>query len=391
MNNEEYRKVINLYRKKEITQEEFDNKILEIVNNLASPLKEFYVICSYFDNYYSVPKDYRNYLYTNFFAIIDSDKLSNNDKSKIKCALMNAFFSDCNYVVAETCASELLNEFSNDVKILRDLANYYTKTRRYRIAENLYKIIINVGEHNLVLHDYKLLKKIINKQQKEYLPTLAENKEKYYNFMNYLGIQIEEQKKQVNSYKVNVYPTSMININADFDSFVAFDLETTGINHKRDAITEIAAIKVVNGKIIESKEFTFQELVHPYQRRIPKNVEKLTGITNEMVQDAKKIWEVLPEFVNFIGNNILLGYNCNIFDRKFLERAGEISNIEINNGYFDVLYMARQYKNSNKFFSEGLKLIQVGEALGIKNPQAHRALADAITTAKIYLALKNMK
>ena len=132
----------------------------------------------------------------------------------------------------------------------------------------------------------------------------------------------------------------------------------------------------------------FQELVHPYKKSIPKVVENLTGISNEMVKDSKEIWEVFPEFVDFIGDNILVGYNCMTFDSKFLVRAGRLSNLIINNKYFDVMHMARKYKNIIN--SKNMTLVEVGKALDIENPQAHRALADAITTAKVYLKMKEM-
>ncbi len=388
MNYEEYINIINLYRDKEVTREEFNNRILEITNTLTSPLKEFYVINSYFGNYY-VPKDYRNYLYSNSLAILESDKIHIEDKNKIKCALINAYFSDCNYEMAETYANDLLSEFSNDVKILKDLASYYTKTRRYNLAENLYKNIINLNQNDIIMNDYESFQRVINRKQKPYLPLSEENREKYYEFMNYLGIQVEKRKKQPEKIKIDDYPVPIEHLEADFDSFVAFDVETTGIDHTMDSITEIAAIKVVNGQIVEEKEFLFQELVHPYKKRIPKNVEELTCITNEMVKDAKRIWEVFPKFVNFVGNNILLGYNCMTFDSKFLVRARRLSNLVINNEYFDVLHMARKHKE--QIDSKSMTLVQVGKTLGIENSQAHRALADAITTAKIYLSLKKLK
>ena len=392
MNNTKYNEVINKYKEKEITREKFEEEIMNITNNLKSPLKEFYIINSYLYNYYYVPKDKRGYLYNNSLSILESDNISIDDKNKIKCALVSAYFSDYNYEMSETYAKDLLNEFSNDTRVLRELAIYFTRTRRYDLADNIFKTVINVGEPELISKDYDDYQRIINGQKNPYLPALEENREKYTSFMSSLGIIVEpivnkksSHKKQPDKIKVGDYPTPIEHIKADFNSFVAFDVETTGIDHSKDAITELAAIKVVDGKIIEEKNFLFQELVHPYKKSIPKNVEMLTGITNEMVKDSKRIWEVFPEFVDFIGDNILLGYNCMTFDSKFLVRAGRISNLVIDNEYFDVMHVARKYKNVLN--SENMTLVQVGKALGIENPQAHRALADAITTAKVYLKL----
>ena len=304
---------------------------------------------------------------------------------------MNAYTSDYSYEMAEKYAIELLNANISDIIILRDLANYYTKTRRYKLAESLYNIVINAGGRELATRDYQKFINVVNKKQKDYLPADYENKVKYLKFLTSLNIQFDDviHKKQPEKIKVDNYPIPVEHTMFDFDSFVAFDVETTGIDTTRDSITEIAAIKVLNGQIIEEKEFLFQELVHPYKRTIPPSVEKLTGITNEMVKDAPRIWEVFPKFVDFIGDSIMLGYNCMSFDSKFLVRAGRLSNIIIENEYFDVLHMAKQYKS--QLSCDNMKLVSVGETLGIKNPQAHRALADAITTAKVYLALKKLK
>ena len=388
MNKEEYNKLINLHHEKEISKEDFESRIIEITKTLEFPLREFYIINSYLYDYYAVPKDKRNFLYAYSLDILESNKISLDDKNKIKCALINAYTSDYNYLMAEFYAKDLLNEFKNDVRVLRELANYYTKTRRYELAKTLYEFIINLNGYDLIAKNYEILKKIINNERNPYLPATRENKEKYFNFMEYLNISIDSNlgKKRPSKIKVEDYPLPKEHIQADFDSFVAFDIETTGINYLWDSITEIAAIKVVNGEIKEEKEFLFQQLVHPYKKRIPKVVENLTGITNEMVKDAKNIWEVFPEFVDFIGDNILLGYNCMAFDSKFLIRAGRLSNIIIENEYFDVLHMARRYKDI--IMSKNMTLIQVGKALEIENPRAHRALSDAITTAKVYLALK---
>ena len=388
MNKEEYNNLINLYHEKEISKEDFESRIIDITKTLEFPLREFYIINSYLYDYYAVPKDKRNFLYAYSLDILESNKISLDDKNKIKCALINAYTSDYNYLMAEFYAKDLLNEFKNDVRVLRELANYYTKTRRYELAKTLYEFIINLNGYDLIAKNYEILKKIINNERNPYLPATRENKEKYFNFMEYLNISIDSNlgKKRPSKIKVEDYPLPKEHIQADFDSFVAFDIETTGINYLWDSITEIAAIKVVNGEIKEEKEFLFQQLVHPYKKRIPKVVENLTGITNEMVKDAKNIWEVFPEFVDFIGDNILLGYNCMAFDSKFLIRAGRLSNIIIENEYFDVLHMARRYKDI--IMSKNMTLIQVGKALEIENPRAHRALSEAITTAKVYLALK---
>ena len=102
------------------------------------------------------------------------------------------------------------------------------------------------------------------------------------------------------------------------------------------------------------------------------------------------MWEVFPDFMDFAGDNILLGYNCNAFDSRFMTRAGRYSHIEIRNPYFDVMRYARRFKRELDIESKGMTLTAVSETLGITNPEAHRALADAITTAKVFLKLRNL-
>ena len=92
MNKKNYEDIIDLYRNKIIEREEFDNRIKEITNDLNSPIKEYYIINSYFYNYYYVPKDLRKYLYSNSLPILESDNiLVNKVKNKI-CSLLSFLF-----------------------------------------------------------------------------------------------------------------------------------------------------------------------------------------------------------------------------------------------------------------------------------------------------------
>ena len=389
MKKNNYKEIIeNYYINKSINRETFENQIDELTKQLLSPEKEFYRIYAYL--YYNnfVPKNKRDYLIDNVSKISESATITDEEKNVIKCATMNASFSNGNYNLAERYAKELMRENLLTDRIKNDIANYYTKTRRYNIAKDLYNSILEI-DNEVVSKDYKDFQNIVNGIKSPYLPAIPENRDKYLEFMNTLGIDtenlIKSDKKQPKKIEVGQYPLPVEITNPGFLDFVAFDLETTGIDYSKDAITEIAAIKVRNGVIVEEKNFLFQELVKPYKKRIPANVEKITGITNDMVNKARNIWEVFTDFAEFIGDDILVGYNCMIFDSKFLVRAGRLSNLIINNKYFDVMKMAQKYKNV--VTSKNMTLVEFGESIGIKNPQAHRALADAITTAKVYLKL----
>ena len=86
------------------------------------------------------------------------------------------------------------------------------------------------------------------------------------------------------------------------NKYIAFDIETTGLDSMYDEIIEIGAIKIEDGKEIE----TFSTLIKP-EYEIDEFITELTGITNEMVIDAPKINEVLPKFMDFINDSVILG------------------------------------------------------------------------------------
>ena len=90
--------------------------------------------------------------------------------------------------------------------------------------------------------------------------------------------------------------------------YVILDLETTGLSKKRHRITEIAAVRIKNKKIVDE----FQTLVNPKQR-IPSFITRLTGITNDMVREAEPIEKVLPSFLDFLGDHTIVAH-CATFD-----------------------------------------------------------------------------
>ena len=102
------------------------------------------------------------------------------------------------------------------------------------------------------------------------------------------------------------------------------------------------------------------------------------------------MWEVTPDFMNFVGDNVLVGFNSLHFDSKFLVRAGRYSNLIIENPHFDVQRYAENFREKLGIDDKRISLARLVEKLGIENPRAHRALADAITTARVYLKLKEM-
>lgn len=163
------------------------------------------------------------------------------------------------------------------------------------------------------------------------------------------------------------------------DNYTVIDIETTGYNLKTDRIIEISAIKVEN----DIEVCSFSSFVNPCCK-IDRCIERLTGITNEMLEPALEIREVLPDFLNFIGDSILLGHNVN-FDINFLyDNTLEWLDRYLDNDYIDTL------KFSNKALPElpGHKLADIAKYFDIEQKESHRALADCRTTLEVYKELK---
>lgn len=163
------------------------------------------------------------------------------------------------------------------------------------------------------------------------------------------------------------------------NTFIVFDIETTGFDHVKDEITEIGAVKIINGEMVES----FTTLVKPKQS-IPKEVVDITGITDSMVKDAPSIEEVMPDFYKFCDGAILVAYNIN-FDYKFINHYGLKSGYKFKNKQIDAMYLAR-------IGIPGLKRFTLKDAvtkLGITLTNAHRAMFDTVATAKLFLALSD--
>ena len=97
-------------------------------------------------------------------------------------------------------------------------------------------------------------------------------------------------------------------------SYIAFDIETTGLDPMENEILEIGALKVREGRVAER----FMEFIRPVSPVSPA-ITALTGITNEMVAHARNTKEVIDDFMGFCGEEVLLGHNI-LFDYKFMKR-----------------------------------------------------------------------
>ncbi len=165
------------------------------------------------------------------------------------------------------------------------------------------------------------------------------------------------------------------------DVFVVFDIETTGLSKEKEAITEIGAVKVQNGQIIDR----FSTFVNP-KRPIPVEITKLTGISDEMIADAPTIEVVLPQFLAFCENVVVVAHNAG-FDTGFIRIAAERMGLgEWHNTIVDTLELARTLLPELKKH----KLDIVCEHLGVSLQGHHRAVNDAEATAEVFLQFLDM-
>ena len=163
-------------------------------------------------------------------------------------------------------------------------------------------------------------------------------------------------------------------------SFVVFDLETTGFSNKNDKITEIGAVKIENFKIVDR----FSQLINP-QKDISYKVQELTGITNDLIKDKPTIEEILPKFVEFIGDSVLVAHNA-AFDMGFMQQKCREQNIEFKNTSIDTLTLARTLLPHMKRF----RLNLIAKELGVPLLNHHRAVDDAEATAHIFIKFMEM-
>ena len=161
--------------------------------------------------------------------------------------------------------------------------------------------------------------------------------------------------------------------------FVAFDLETTGLSSRTDRIIEIGAVILKNGQEIDR----FQTFVDP-ERPLERKIAELTGITDEMLKGAPKIEEVLPKFLEFVGDRVLVAHNSD-FDTGFIRAECTRLGYPYHFTAADTLILSQNLlPQLNKF-----KLDIVSNALSLPEFNHHRAGDDAVICGLIMANLMN--
>lgn len=175
---------------------------------------------------------------------------------------------------------------------------------------------------------------------------------------------------------------------ATLSEFTVVDIETTGLSPVSNNIIEIGAVKYRNSRPVE----VFQQLIRPparlesTYRYIHPTITKITGITDNMVADQPTINEVIPRFIDFISEQVIVGHNVN-FDINFLyDNSMKVVGRPISNDFVDTLKLSRKYLPELAHHS----LSDITKHLNVVNKTAHRAVSDCYATGECYIKLCNL-
>lgn len=161
------------------------------------------------------------------------------------------------------------------------------------------------------------------------------------------------------------------------NNYVAIDIETSGLDESQHEIIELSALKIENGEITDR----FSSLCKPSKSLI-KEVELLTGITNDELNDKPSIIDLLPHFLDFIGCDVIVAYNAQV-DFKFINVALKKANLpSVKNEIIDIYALSKE-----KCEIENHDIYSVAEALKIDKI---KTLLYAEMIFRVYEKLKNM-
>jgi DNA polymerase III epsilon subunit family exonuclease len=160
--------------------------------------------------------------------------------------------------------------------------------------------------------------------------------------------------------------------------YIVFDIETTGGNPERNGITEICALRYEDGKVVDK----FYSMVNP-EIPIPPIVRRMTGINNQMVRSAPKIDEIMPQFLSFVGSDILVSHNT-IGDMKFIRHFAKVAaNVDMENFYICTHLLVEKLAPE----APDKSLRGLAKYFAINAGELHRAEADAVVTLDLFKVL----
>ncbi len=171
------------------------------------------------------------------------------------------------------------------------------------------------------------------------------------------------------------------------DKFVVFDLETTGLEHRKNTVLEIGAAKFEKKDYLLSGELSTFQILIKQDKAIPEEATKIHGITDEMVAEGESAHSALDKFFDFVGDTQLYSYNSkfdvdflNSFSKRALYSKQELIDVE---DVIDILAFTREHRDVKPNY----KLTTVAKSLGIEIDGAHRALKDSVMALRIFIKL----
>lgn len=160
--------------------------------------------------------------------------------------------------------------------------------------------------------------------------------------------------------------------------YVSFDIETTGLDPERDSILEIAAVKVVDGEVVDR----FQTMV-AFAGKIPREAQRVNHITKDMLVGAPSDADAVREFLDFCGSLCIMGYNVKRFDRRFIDAVcARHQGLASPDNWYDAIDLSSQALGGKRSLSDLCSMLEV------QNHQAHRAMGDAMATHECYQAIR---
>lgn len=183
-----------------------------------------------------------------------------------------------------------------------------------------------------------------------------------------------------------IFPANLLSVDV-----VVFDLETTGLSPEKDAVVEIGAVRIVNGRVDES--LRYETLVKPTNAagdviRIPWYTERIHGISDEMVRHAPTIGEVLPEFLEFVNGSAVVAHNIG-FDGGFMRANAARLGLAWNPAAeFCTVQLSRRAFPKERAHN----LTVLAERLGLNFAPGgrHRSFGDVQVTAQAYVRLMEL-
>lgn len=165
------------------------------------------------------------------------------------------------------------------------------------------------------------------------------------------------------------------------DDYVLVDIETTGLSPSRDEIIEIGAMKVKENKVVDQ----YNSLIR-IQKPLDPFIIQLTGITDEMLEKGKEPTQVLEEFLDFAGEEIIMGHNVN-FDINFIyDKCASYLDTYLRNDFVDTMRIAKHVLPHCKNY----KLGTLAEIFHVDYEHAHRGLNDVEITYEVYNQMRKL-